>query len=89
MPEKKWVQQKKEEERKRLDRFCNWYNNYYLVDHNFAQNREEESGLAICHGRSSDVEVTTSKILFALDVDAWLEETVVAATHLATRILCQ
>lgn len=66
-----------------------YYCYYDLVDHNFAQNGEKEAGLAGRHGRSSDVEIATTKIVLALDVDAGLEEALVIAIDLTTRPLGQ
>ena len=62
---------------------------FYLVNHNFAENGEEESGFAVGHGRCADVQVSSSQIILALNVDARLEEGVVGASYLAARRLHQ
>ena len=57
-----------------------------LVDHHFAENGEEETRLAVGHGRRADVEIAAAHILLALDVQTRLEEAVVVvAADLAAR----
>ncbi len=79
----------RDRERERTNKRGRHSVDFCLVNHNFAENREKEPGLAVGHGRSADVQVAAPKIILALDVDARLEEGVISSSDLAARRLHQ